>query len=121
MKDMKLGDLAFFYASGGKKDKVPGIVGIMEVVKEAEPDLSAFDEKAPYYVSNAKMRGTMEKPRWFMVHVEFRKKLTKPVTYVSLMQVQKSSLTTWTDWRSSRSIFRQAALLPKCRSSRQLV
>ena len=29
MKEMKLGDLAFFYASGGKKGKVPGIVGVM--------------------------------------------------------------------------------------------
>lgn len=29
MKDMKLGDLAFFYASGGKGGNVPGIVGIM--------------------------------------------------------------------------------------------
>ena len=84
MKDMKLGDLAFFYASGGKKGKVPGIVGIMEVVKEREPDLSALDESHPYYVENPKNRGTEAKPRWYMVHVEFRQKLSKPVTYVSL-------------------------------------
>ena len=80
MKAMKLGDLAFFYASGGKRGNVPGITGVMEVVKESEPDLSALDENAPYYVKNAKMRGTDAKPRWFMVHVEFRKKLSKPVT-----------------------------------------
>ena len=80
MKDMKLGDLAFFYASGGKKGRLPGITGIMEVVGESEPDLSAFDENAPYFAKNPKMRGTLEKPRWFMVQVEFRKKLSKPVT-----------------------------------------
>ena len=34
------------------------------------------------------MRGTEAKPRWFMVHVEYRKKLTKPVT---LKELQKYS------------------------------
>ena len=80
MKTMNVGDLAFFYASGGKKGRVPGITGIMEIVKEAEPDMGAFDKNDPYYVENAKQRGSEDKPRWFMVHVEFRKKLTKPVT-----------------------------------------
>ena len=80
MKAMKVGDLAFFYASGGKKGREPGITGIIEVVKDAEPDLSAFDENAPYYVKNATQRGTEERPRWFMVFVEFRKKLSKQVT-----------------------------------------
>lgn len=80
MRDMKLGDLAFFYASGGKQGRLPGITGIMEVVKEHEVDPSAFDENSAYYVANAKTRGTVEKPRWSMVHVEFRKKLSKPVT-----------------------------------------
>ena len=80
MKGMKLGDQAFFYASGGKKGKQPGITGIMEVVKEAEADPGAFDENSAYYVENPKMRGSEEKPRWYMVHVEFRKKLTEPVT-----------------------------------------
>lgn len=80
MREMKLGDLAFFYASGGKKGRVPGIVGIMEVVKEHQADPSAFDEKSLYYVEDEKKRGTLEKPRWSMVHVEFRKKLSTPVT-----------------------------------------
>lgn len=46
-----------------------------------EPDTSAFDETHPYYVQNAKQRGTKDKPRWSLVHVEFRKKLSKPVRY----------------------------------------
>lgn len=44
--------------------------------------MTAFDEKHAGYVENAKMRGTEAKPRWSLVHVEFRKKLSKPVGYV---------------------------------------
>ena len=42
--------------------------------------MSAFDENSFYYAENEKMRGTKEKPRWWMVHVEYRKKLSTPVT-----------------------------------------
>jgi len=38
--DMKPGDQVFFYHSNCA---VPGIVGIMEVVRESYPDFSAFD------------------------------------------------------------------------------
>ena len=55
----------------------------MEVVKEHEPDMTAFDEKSPYFVKNPRQRGTPENPKWYMVQVEFRKKLTSPVTYES--------------------------------------
>ena len=34
MREMKQGDMAFFYASGGKGGLKPGIVGIVEIVKE---------------------------------------------------------------------------------------
>ena len=120
MKDMKVGDLAFFYASGGKKGNVPGIVGIMEVVKEAEPDLSAFNENSAYFVENKKMRGTQEKPRWYMVHVEFRKKLSKPVTYVYIdLTVDYVLLTSdpRIGLRSSRSIPMRVVSLRICKSS----
>ena len=41
MRDaMKLGDQVFFYHSNCEQ---PGIVGIMEVVKEGYPDFTAFD------------------------------------------------------------------------------
>lgn len=74
MREMKKGDLAFFYASGGKSGRKPGIVGIMEVVKEHEPDATAHDEDAIGFVEDPKKRD-----RWCVVHVEYRKKLTKPV------------------------------------------
>ena len=44
MRDgMKKGDHAFFYHSNCK---VPGIVGIMEIHKEAYPDFTQFDEES---------------------------------------------------------------------------
>lgn len=54
------------------------------MVKEAEPDVSAFDENSLYFSE----KGTKDKPRWFLVHVEFRKKLSSPVT---LKELQKYS------------------------------
>lgn len=83
MRAMKQGDLAFFYASGGKSGRKPGIVGIMEIVKESEPDQTASDEGAYGYVEDANARD-----RWCVVHVEFRKKLSSPV---HLAQLQKFS------------------------------
>lgn len=71
MREMKKGDLAFFYASGGKN---PGIVGIMEVVKEHEPDVTAWNVKSYGFVEKEKDRG-----KWCVVHVEYRNKLKKPV------------------------------------------
>ncbi|PIB01105.1 Thymocyte nuclear protein 1 [Cercospora beticola] len=77
MREMQQGDLAFFYASGGK---APGIVGIMEIVREHELDATASDPDSYGYVADAKKRD-----KWCVVHVEFRKKLSKPVTRVQLV------------------------------------
>ena len=43
--EMKKGDLAFFYHSGDE----PGIVGIVEIVREGYPDHTAVDPKDPHY------------------------------------------------------------------------
>ena len=76
MREMQKGDLAFFYASGGKKGRTPGITGIMEVVAEQQADPSAYDQASPYYEKDEKKRA---KETWIAVGVEFRKKLTQPV------------------------------------------
>ena len=81
MREMKQGDLAFFYASGGK---APGIVGIMEIVREHELDATASDPDSYGYVADAKKRD-----KWCVVHVEFRKKLSKPVTRVQLVAAKE--------------------------------
>ncbi|CAG7924170.1 unnamed protein product [Penicillium olsonii] len=77
MRDMKKGDYAFFYHSNCK---VPGIVGVMEIVQEHSPDESAFDPEHPYYDSKSQRSD----PRWVVVHVEFRRKLQKQVTLQDL-------------------------------------
>lgn len=77
MRNMQVGDLAFFYASN---TKIPGIVGIMEIVGTATPDATAFDQDSPYY----DLKSDPEKPKWNLVHVEFRRKFEK----VSLKQLQ---------------------------------
>lgn len=82
MRNMKQGDLAFFYASQGK---APGITGIIEIVQEHEPDFTVADESSIGYVEPAK-RG--KENQWSLVHVGFLKKLSKPVT---LKEMQKYS------------------------------
>ena len=65
MRDrMKVGDQAFFYHSNCK---VPGIVGIMEVVREGYPDHTAFDPQSKYFDP----KSDPAKPRWMMVDIKY--------------------------------------------------
>ncbi|KAL8703223.1 MAG: hypothetical protein Q9201_003609 [Fulgogasparrea decipioides] len=81
MRTMMKGDMAFFYHSNCKK---PGIVGTMEVVGEHSVDETAFDPEHPYYDK----KSIREKPKWCVVHVEFRRKFPY---MVSLKELQKFS------------------------------
>ncbi|KAK6000232.1 hypothetical protein QM012_003864 [Aureobasidium pullulans] len=83
MKAMKVGDLAFFYESNCKK---PGIVGIMEIVKEASPDPNAFDKSSAYYDP----KSDPAKPKWMLVHVEFRRKFSEKFTLKDLQKFSQS-------------------------------
>ena len=67
MREMKLGDRAFFYHSSCPE---PGIAGIVEVSKLAYPDASQFDAKGKYYDAKA----TPDNPRWFNVDVKLVEK-----------------------------------------------
>ncbi|KAF4333402.1 Thymocyte nuclear 1 [Fusarium beomiforme] len=82
MRNMNAGDLAFFYASNCKE---PGIVGVMEIVKEFSEDRSARRPGAPYYDP----KSTKEKPIWDLVHVEFRKKFAVPIGLKELRELGK--------------------------------
>ena len=62
--EMKPGDQAFFYHSN---TKVPGIVGIMEIVSEPKPDPTAFDPDEKYYDP----KSDPDKPRWYLVDVKY--------------------------------------------------
>ena len=70
--DMKKGDLAFFYHSSC--DEV-GIVGIMEVVREAYADHTADQD--------------MDDPTWIMVDVAFKKKFKRTITLKELKAEKK--------------------------------
>ena len=82
--DMKKGDLGFFYHSSCK---VPGIVGIVEVVREAYPDHTALDPESKYYDPKA----SEENPRWVMVDVKFKRKFGKVLSLDYLRTVDELS------------------------------
>lgn len=74
MRDqMQVGDLAFFYHSSCTP---PGIVGVVEVVKNAYPDPSSWDPESKYYDP----KSSPENPRWFMVDIRFVKKFPHMIT-----------------------------------------
>ncbi|KAI1659425.1 DUF55-domain-containing protein [Daldinia decipiens] len=83
LRDMKKGDVAFFYHSNCKE---PGIVGTMEIVQEHSPDLSAHDPKAPYYDASSKP----DNPKWSVVHVKFRSKFNKQIGLKELREMGQS-------------------------------
>jgi predicted RNA-binding protein with PUA-like domain len=77
--DMKPGDLAFFYHSNCKE---PGIAGIMEIVREGYPDISAFDADAKYFDP----KSDPGKPRWYRVDVRYVRKLKRIITLSELKE-----------------------------------
>lgn len=79
IRQMHKGDLAFFYHSSCK---VPGIIGIVEVVKNPYPDETAFDPMSSYYDE----KSTLEKPRWYRVDVKLVKKFNQIISLVELRE-----------------------------------
>jgi predicted RNA-binding protein with PUA-like domain len=77
MKEMRVGDLGFFYHSS---TKVPAIVGIVKVVREAYPDFTARQRGGPYFDP----KSTVAKPIWEMVDVAYERRLPRPVTLAEL-------------------------------------
>lgn len=71
--DIKKGDQGFFYYSSCK---VPGIVGIFEVVKSGYPDFTAWDPTSDHFDSTCSAKD----PRWYMVDIRFVKKFDRVIT-----------------------------------------
>ena len=67
MRDMRIGDRAFFYHSSCPE---PGIAGIVEVARLAYPDATQFDPKSPYFDAKA----NRDAPRWMHVDVKLVRK-----------------------------------------------
>jgi predicted RNA-binding protein with PUA-like domain len=80
--DMKLGDQVFFYHSNCEE---PGIVGIMEIVKEGYPDFFAFDPDDKHFDP----KSDPENPRWMMVDVKYVRTLSRNITLKELKLHQK--------------------------------
>jgi predicted RNA-binding protein with PUA-like domain len=77
--EMRRGDLAFFYHSNCAE---PGIVGIVKVVKTGYPDFTAFDPSDKHYDPES----IPAKPRWYMVDVQFQRKLKRTITLATLRE-----------------------------------
>ena len=82
MRDsMAKGDMGFFYHSSCP---IPGIVGVVEIVKEAYDDHTALDPSSRYFDPKA----SSDNPRWCMVDVKYRKKFKQIITLEHLKTVK---------------------------------
>ncbi len=76
---IKKGDEGFFYHSSCA---VPGIVGIVTVVKAGYPDATAFDPKHHHYDADSKR----DEPRWYVVDVKLKVKFSRVISLDELRQ-----------------------------------
>jgi predicted RNA-binding protein with PUA-like domain len=75
--DMRVGDQALFYHSSAEPQAVMGVV---EIVRAAYPDPTAFDENDPHFDS----RSRRESPTWVAVDVRATERFARPVTLPEL-------------------------------------
>jgi predicted RNA-binding protein with PUA-like domain len=79
IKQMKPGDLAFFYHSSCE---IPGVAGIAEIVSDPYPDPTQFDPKSDYYDDKSKP----EQPRWYLVDVKYQRHCRRVVPLSELRE-----------------------------------
>jgi predicted RNA-binding protein with PUA-like domain len=77
LRAMRVGDRAFFYHSNCAE---PGIVGIVEIVRAAYPDDTAFDRRDPHYDP----KSNRQSPTWYMVDVKLERKLERSISLTEL-------------------------------------
>jgi predicted RNA-binding protein with PUA-like domain len=83
--NLKMRDLALFYHSNCAQT---GIAGIVEIVREAYPDDTAFDPRNAHYDPTSDKLA----PRWFMIDVRLKRKLKRVVLLSELKQHKDSTL-----------------------------
>jgi predicted RNA-binding protein with PUA-like domain len=98
LREMQKGDLAFFYHSGEE----PGIVGIVEVAREAYPDHTALDPKDPHYDAGSKGGESS----WSMVDVHAIERLPRLLKKGNRLSVQKVGAA---EWNAVVALAKQAA------------
>jgi len=74
---MQRGDQAFLYYSSCE---VPGIVAVMQIVKQGYPDPTAFDRRDHHYDPASEPHD----PRWFAVDVQLKRRLARTITLAEL-------------------------------------
>ena len=77
LREMQVGDLAFFYHSNTKP---PGIVGLMKIIEVDIVDPTQFDESSKYYDPKSKP----EEPRWRTVKVGYGETFAEQITLDTL-------------------------------------
>ncbi|KAE8295139.1 Thymocyte nuclear protein 1 [Larimichthys crocea] len=82
MRQMKDGQLAFFYHSNCKE---PGIAGVIKIVKEAYVDHTQFDKKDAHFDASSKP----DNPKWSMVDVQYQRMMKR---YIPLSELKKYHL-----------------------------
>ena len=83
--DFKKGDQAFLYHSSCE---VPGVAGIVEVVRTAYPDPTAFDKKHDHYDEGSDPKN----PRWVVVDVQLKRRLKRVITLDELRKYETREL-----------------------------
>ena len=83
--EMRKGDLAFFYHSSCE---VPGVAGIVKVVREAYADPTQFDPASEYFDPAS----TREAPRWFCVDVQLDRRIEPVITLPELREHASGAL-----------------------------
>ncbi len=79
LKEMQIGDVAFFYHSNTKP---PGIVGLAKIIEINLIDPTQFEVSSPYFDSKA----TPNSPRWYTVKVEFVEQFSAIISLEILKQ-----------------------------------
>ncbi|MGB9330440.1 MAG: EVE domain-containing protein [Steroidobacteraceae bacterium] len=85
LRQMRKGDQAFLYHSS---TEIPGIVAIMQIVKEAYADPTAFERKHHHYDPDSDPKN----PRWFMVDVQLKRPLARTITLEELRTHERKQL-----------------------------
>lgn len=83
--DFRKGDQAFLYHSSCD---IPGIAGVVSVVRTAYPDPTAFDKKHDHYDADSDPAN----PRWYVVDVQLKRRLKRVITLDELRQHETREL-----------------------------
>lgn len=83
--ELKPADQGFFYHSSCA---VPGIAGIVEVIRAGYPDSTAFDRESEYYDASS----SPDAPRWYTVDVQLKKKIEPLITLDELREHASGAL-----------------------------